>query len=256
MRDVTPEGRSANPARSRAYAQARRHSRRVRFLKMAIPLGAFLGIGFVLVVTFLDPFNRMAGVTLGPISLNGTKITMESPRLSGYRSDNRGYEVTATVAVQDIRKPNVVELSDMKARFATDASGKTTRLVADTGVFDTTKEQLELRRNVRVTTEDGQEARLETASIDFKAGTVISRERVAVKLPNGLVEADGLEVLDSGKVISFIGRVSTSFEPREEKAPSAVAAAPELSPSLSPVEAAPAPVPARTSQAEPTRLAR
>src|SRR3712207_2062370 len=133
MRDETPSGRSANPARSRAYAQARRHSRRVRFLKVAIPLGAVLGIGFVLVVTFLDPFNRMAGVTLGPVSLNGTKITMESPRLSGYRSDNRPYEVTATVAVQDVRKPNVVELSDMKARFAADDTGKTTRLVADTG---------------------------------------------------------------------------------------------------------------------------
>ena len=40
--------------------------------------------------------------------------------LFGYRTDNRPYEVTATVAVQDVRKPNVVELSDMKARFATD----------------------------------------------------------------------------------------------------------------------------------------
>ena len=241
----------AGSARSRAYEQARRHTRRVRLFKVAIPIGAAIGIGLVLAVTFLDPFGRMGGVSLGPISLSGTKITMESPRLTGHRKDSRPYEVTATVAIQDVRKPNVLELKDMRARFAADDSGRTTRLVADTGIFDTVKEQLELRQNVRVTTDDGQEARLLSASIDFKAGTVVSRERVTVKLPNGLVEGDALDVIDSGKVISFIGRVSAVFESPEKPA-----SAPAASPQLAPAPAAALPAPARTSLAEPSSLPR
>ena len=35
---------------------------------------------------------------------------MESPKLTGFRNDNRPYEVTATQALQDVKKPNIVEL--------------------------------------------------------------------------------------------------------------------------------------------------
>ena len=226
MQHETPEGRAVDrSARARAYDEARRHSRRVRFFKIAIPLCAAIGITFVVTVTFFDPFERMTGVTVGPISLSGSKISMESPRLSGYRKDNRGYEVTATVAVQDVRKPNVIELADMKARLALDDNGTMARLEAATGVFDTQREQLELNRDVHVKTDAGQEAHLKSASVDFKAGTVVSREPVTVKMPNGTVEADSLEITESGKVIVFKGRVRSVFEPPSDP-PAAAAAAP------------------------------
>jgi lipopolysaccharide export system protein LptC len=192
----------------------------------------------------------MAGVTLGPVSLSGTKITMENPRLAGYRKDNQPYEVTASVAMQDVRKPSVFELKDMKARVAADDSGKMIRLVANFGVFDSTKEQLELREAVRVTTDDGQEARLHSAAVDFKAGTVVSREAVAISLPNGQVEADGIDINDGGKVISFVGNVRAVFEPPPPK-PQEAAAVPDA-----PAAKAepPKPSPARTSRAEPLSL--
>jgi lipopolysaccharide export system protein LptC len=97
-------------------------------------------------------------------------------------------------------------------------------------VFDTQKEQLELRENVRITSDAGHDASLRSASIDFKAGTVVSREPVSVRLTNGLVEADGMEIADGGKVMVFTGRVRTTF---------AAATAPEPA------------APARTSSAEP-----
>jgi lipopolysaccharide export system protein LptC len=65
---------------------------------------------------------------------------------------------------------------------------------------------------VRVTTESGEAARLKSASIDFKGGTVISREPVAVTLTNGTIEAQGLEISDNGRVLTFTGRVRTVFE--------------------------------------------
>jgi lipopolysaccharide export system protein LptC len=100
----------------------------------------------------------------------------------------------------------------MRAKMAIDEKGTMARLEAAAGVFDTQKEQLELRQSVTVTTDDGQEARLRSAFVDFKAGTVVSKERVGVKMTSGTIDADGIEVSDGGKAISFIGRVNAVFD--------------------------------------------
>lgn len=221
----------------RAYAQAQRHSARVRLFRRAIPIAAAIAIGVVLMIALFDPFGRIGGLSLGPLSFSGTKITMENPRLTGYRQDLRPYEVTATAAMQDIRKPNVIELKDMRARLAIDDNGGTARLESATGVFDSQREQLELKQDIRVTTDAGHEARLKSAFVDFKAGTVVSREPVTVKLTNGLVDADQLEISDSGKAIAFVGRVRTVLD---------------ISGDRSGAEAPSAPT--RTSQAEPMSL--
>jgi lipopolysaccharide export system protein LptC len=184
--------RPARPARSRAHTDARRHSARVRFFKRAIPLAAGGAVVLILLATFLNPFRSADGLALGPLSVSGSKVTMESPRLTGFRSkDSRPYEVTASAATQDVRKPTLVELKDLRARIATDEAGGAARLEAAAGVFDTQKEQLELRENVRITSDAGHDASLRSAAIDFKAGTVVSREPVSVRLTNGLVEAEG-----------------------------------------------------------------
>lgn len=238
---AAPDGR-----RARAYAQARRHSARVQVFRRAIPIGAALAIGVVLTIAVFDPFGRIGGLSLGPVSLSGTKITMENPRLTGYRSDLRPYEVTATAAVQDVRKPTVIELKDMRARMAMDDNGGTARLESATGVFDTQKEHLELKQDIKVTTDAGQEARLRSASVDFKAGTVVSREPVTVTLTNGVVEAEQLEISDSGKAIAFVGRVRTVLDLAGGDRPGAGgASAPSAQRGAAPT---------RTSHAEPMSL--
>jgi lipopolysaccharide export system protein LptC len=222
--------------RARAYAQARRHSARVRFYKRAIPICTAVAVTIVLVFAIADPFGRLTGLTLGPISLSGTKLTMESPRMTGFRKDTRPYEVTATSASQDVRNPNVIELTEMKARLAMDDNGGAARLEAATGVFDTQRERLELHKDVRVTTDSGQEARLKSASIDFKAGTVLSREAVTVNLANGVIEAEGLEISEGGKAIVFKGRVRTVFDgPADMQPPQGVVAS-EAAGQLQPVQ--------------------
>jgi lipopolysaccharide export system protein LptC len=231
---------AASRAGSRAYARARRHSGRVRFFRRAIPIGAALAVGFVAVIALFDPLRKMGGLTLGPISLSGTQIAMESPRLSGFRKDNRAYEVTATAALQDVRKPTIIELRDLRARLAIDDAGNNARLEAATGVFDTQKEHLEVRQDVRVRTDNGQEADLKSAMIDFKAGTVVSNEAVQVRMPDGTVDAEGLSIRDNGKIVTFTGspsrqvrvvlRVDTASERSSKAAFQASAAPPQAGP--------------------------
>lgn len=214
---IETNGPAAGEARrTRAHARAHRHSARVRKLRRLIPVAA--GGAMLLLAAYLfNPLGTIApGVSVGPITLSGTKVRMENPKLSGFRKGDRGYEVTATAALQDMRKPSLIELEAMRGHIATDEKGGIARLEAATGLFDTTREALDLNREIRIWTDKGEEARLNSAAIDFKTGSVRSQEAVTVTVPSGSVAADGLDVVENGRVISFIGNVHTVFHGQEK----------------------------------------
>lgn len=204
--------RRAPPDRGRrSYARALRHSRRVRFLKVAIPLGALGSATLVAAITLFNPFASQGGLSIGPVSVSGTRIVMDAPRLSGFQDDTRPYEVTATQASQDVREPHLVDLVDLRARIAVDEDGNIVRVEAATGRFDTEAELLVLERDVRVTSTLGYTADLQRATIDLAAGTVVSEEPVRVGTDFGVVEAAGLTLSENGDVITFTGGVRSTF---------------------------------------------
>jgi lipopolysaccharide export system protein LptC len=211
----TSDGR-VDARRTRAHARARNHSSHVRALRRLIPLAAGTAVLALAVVTLFNPFGAgLSDVSVGQLSLSGSKVKMENPRLSGFRKGDRGYEVTATAAFQDVRKPSVIELQAMKGQLNTDDKGGLVHLEAASGVFDSSRESLNLDRDIRLWTDKGEEVRLKTAAVDFKAGSVRSSETVAVSMPSGTIVADTLEVIDSGHVISFVGNVHTVLHGRD-----------------------------------------
>jgi lipopolysaccharide export system protein LptC len=201
---------------ARVYREARRHSVFVRFLRIAIPIGALVSFSAFIVFPFINPF-RTGGVSVGAVKMDGTRVTMENPRMAGHRKDNKPYEVTASSAVQDIRVPHVIELNQMKARLV-NADNSVLNLTARKAIFDSQKEQLQMRDEVRVVTENGQEVQMKSADVDFKAGTVRSRDGVEVRLPDMAVSADELDIVDSGGKIAFIGRVTATIDDKDSKA--------------------------------------
>jgi lipopolysaccharide export system protein LptC len=211
MRDgpaLRPAGRS-----TRAYTKARRHSHWVRFAKIAIPLGSLIGMAAVGFVAYYDPFRNIENLSFGSIGVSGSNVTMASPKLTGFKNDNRPYEVTATEATQDVRKPDLVQLKGLKARIVTDDRGSVALLQAANGTLDTKREQMRLRDNIVVTTDAGHEVKLRSAFVQFKSGNVTSNEPVEVSFGNGSIEAEKLKVTDNGKVMSFEGRVRTVLDP-------------------------------------------
>lgn len=226
---------SGSATRSRAFNKARRHSRWVRLAKVAIPLGSLLSMAAVAAFAYFEPFRQIDDLSFGSIGVNGTNVTMEAPKLTGFKNDNRPYEVTASAATQDVRKPNFVELKDLRARIVTDDKGSAARLEADIGILDTQKEQMNLRQNVRVRTDGGQEVHMRSAFVNFKSGGVTSNEPVTVILGgNGQIEAEGLRVTDNGKILSFRGRVRTTFLPAKSSEPAAPADTGSANPASSP----------------------
>ena len=189
------------------FASAARHSRLVRILRIAVPVTVVLAMASIVAVsTFLNPFKIPIKLDSGNLVVTGTKITMESPHLSGFTPDQRPYELWAKTATQDITDPDHVDLADLKSKVLME-DGSTVFLDARTGRFDNKQQQLDLHKDVFVRTSTGYEARLNSAFVDMNKGTVSSDERVDVKLTNGTLTADKLRITDGGDVIRFEGNV-------------------------------------------------
>lgn len=198
---------AAKPARSDAFDSALRHSRRVRLLRKAIPAFCVAAIAGPVAWGIVSPFARVGmDVQVGPISMAGTKLTMEAPKLSGFKKDGKAYEITAEQAVQDIKTPTIVELNRLTSRLEQEAK-KNARLTADWGRFDQAADNLDLKGNVRVRTDAGYEADLLSAKVNVKSGDVVSNEPVVVRSLTATITADRAEVRENGKHALFEGRV-------------------------------------------------
>jgi lipopolysaccharide export system protein LptC len=190
------------------FASAARHSRLVRILRIAVPATVVLAMASIVAVsTFLNPFTMIpVKVDSGNLAVTGTKITMESPHLSGFTPDQRPYELWAKTATQDITDPDHVDLTDLRAKVLMEDQS-TLLLDARTGRFDNKQQQLDLHKDIFLRTSTGYEARLSSAFVDMNKGTVSSDERVDVKLTNGTLTADRLRITEGGDVIRFEGNV-------------------------------------------------
>ncbi len=181
----------------------------MRILRRALPLGAGLVVVFLVFRGFVGFFAGIEATTEN-VSIQGRKIVMEKPRLSGFKRDGRSYELTATTAIQDLKSPNIVEMNALTARMQTGNEGWA-NLSGARGTYDSKIERLDVEGGLTVRTETGLDAKLQDAQIEFKAGTIITDKPVEVKMPQGDVGADRMQVLDNGKRLVFEGRVRSVF---------------------------------------------
>jgi lipopolysaccharide export system protein LptC len=190
------------------FAKAARHSRLVRFLRIAVPGVVALSMAAIIGVSVFNPFRILTTlpVDVGDMVVSGTKITMESPHLSGFSPDQRPYEIWAKTATQDLTTPNKVDLTQVRGKVLTE-DRQTVTIESDTGLFDTKAQLLDLRKNVFLQTSGGYEVRLNQALVDIANGGVSTDDGVDVKLTNGTVRADRLRLTDKGEVVRFEGNV-------------------------------------------------
>ena len=189
------------------FASAARHSRLVRILRIAVPVTVVLAMAVIIYIAYFNKFHfPNLPVSVENMVVSGTKITMESPHMSGFTPDQRPYELWAKTATQDITDPDHVDLADLRSKVLMEDQS-TVFLDARTGRFDNKQQQLDLHKDVFVRTSTGYEARLNSAFVDMNKGTVSSDEHVDVKLTNGTLTADKLRITEGGAVIRFEGNV-------------------------------------------------
>jgi lipopolysaccharide export system protein LptC len=192
----------------RAFHAARRHSRLVRVLRIAVPASVALGLIIITLITYFNPLRMLAKlpINIDNLVVSGTKVTMEQPRLSGFTSDARAYELTADTAAQDMTKPDIVELRNIRAKVEMQDKSSM-EMTAVTGIYDAKGETLKLDRDILLNSSTGYQGRLSEALIDIRKGNVVSEHPVEVKLLQGKLNANRLDILDSGDLIRFHGGV-------------------------------------------------
>jgi lipopolysaccharide export system protein LptC len=227
------------------FAVAARHSRMVRVLRVAVPAAVLLSMAAIIGISIFNPFRLLLPnlpLDMGNLVVSGTKITMESPHMSGYSTDQRPYEVWAKTATQDVTDPDHLDLKTLRAKMLMEDQSTVT-LDARTGLMDTKNQLLDLHKDIFLQTSTGYEARLSQAFVDMGKNTVSSDEHVDVKLLNGTLTSDRLRITGGGEVIRFEGNVVMNLDNLNppgaagSSTTASVAAAPEPPPAPAPAHA-------------------
>jgi lipopolysaccharide export system protein LptC len=185
----------------------------VRKLRVAIPVTIGVILSATILVSWLDPLKVLVRLPLdsGKLVISGTKITMEAPKLSGYTRDNRWYEMNAKAAAQDVTKPDLVELLEVRAKMET-ADKSVMHLAAKDGMYNRKTSILTLKNNVILKSSAGFEMHLSEAVIDTANGEVISDKPVTAFTQDSTLNSDRLEVEKSGEIVRFIGTVVMNLD--------------------------------------------
>jgi lipopolysaccharide export system protein LptC len=201
----------------RSYRSALQHSRRVRLLRIGVPVGIAALLLAVVAMNYMPPIGgfRLPG-ELGNLVIHGTKITMEAPRLTGFTADSRAYEFSANAAAQDMTKPDLVELEKLHAKMEM-ADKSTVEMSAVSGIYNVKSEILTLNENIHLSSSSGYSGQLSEAVIDVKKGTVASDKPVQVNMLNGSLNAQRLDIADNGSVLRFGGVEMTLLPGKDSK---------------------------------------
>lgn len=202
----------ANAAtRKRAFAAARRHSRRVRVLRVLLPMAGIGAVAGLVVLTQIGlPLDL--DLTAARLSITPNAVIMENPNLTGFDSDQREYTVAAERAIQSLANPDQVRLEAIEATIAGDPSG-TTKVTAETGQYDHSQRTLRLEGDVSVNSAEGYALRMKDVQVDFVAGTMQTDNPITVIYADSEVTSQSFQATDGGKRLLFGGGVRTTIMP-------------------------------------------
>lgn len=203
-------------ARDRAFARARRHSRRVRLLRILLPSLAVIVVAGFVGATQVSRTTDLSA--LGNIAIEDGKVVMSNPKLEGVNRDNLPYSMTAERAVQDGLTGGPVRLEGIDARLPFDRSNYA-QVDSASAIYDRERNTLVFDAETTVTTTSGLTATLQSAQLDIEKGDLTTSDPVAISLEGTDIAADGMTVVENGKVLIFEKRVKVAIEPSRVRTP-------------------------------------
>jgi lipopolysaccharide export system protein LptC len=201
-------------SRAEAFRRAQRHSRRVRLLKILLPVSAVAVAGAFISASWLDEAAE-APVEATSAAFSEGKLVMANPKLEGMTSANLPYTMTAGRAVQDSLASGLYQLDDIDAKLPI-GGGVWATVDASGAVFDRDKNTIEFKTGLALTTTDGLAAQFKSAIIDVGNGGLTTSEPVDIQLASGMrVSSESMTVLENGKILIFENRVRLQMKPPE-----------------------------------------
>ncbi len=209
---------------------ARRHSKIVSTLRIALPLGALAAAGvFGLSVMRTTGWgSKLPEIAMPQILPESLK--MDNPHYEGFNADGGRYWIKAATARQDLKALHVIALDAISGELI-DAEKQSTKLTAKRGTFDNKANLLELFDAIDVSGDGGLRATLTRATIRTKEGLISSDQPVTVEMSAGRIAAQQMKIRQKAKEYTFSDGVRTNLNPPSNtRAPAPTAADDKQSP--------------------------
>ena len=233
LRAIDPSDRLSPPGRiGSIFAEwfarlpGNAYSRRVALLKLALP--AIGGTMLLLVVVWprvaplFDRF-RFAAIDLR----EARELRMINPRYAGTDKDGRPFVITAAVGRQVPQRDDVMSLDQPVANVLSHSGAKIV-ITADSGVYQTQTQFLDLFGNVKVNHENGSTFTTSAARLDAANDAADGHAPVEGHGPQGDVSGQGFQLIDKGDIVIFTGQSNLLLKSSKEQSSASTPAPPDV----------------------------
>jgi LPS export ABC transporter protein LptC/lipopolysaccharide transport protein LptA len=205
-------GRPQAIARERAFRRARRHTRLVKVLRVAMPIGAVLLSGYYALTLGVSWQLGAGRLKVDEVRLTPDDLTMKNPKYFGLTKDGGSYEVRAQKAILEFNKDAPIKLIGIDGDLR-QPNNVVTNLRAKRGTLDNAKSELELYDGIEIDASSGMKARLSRAKVFSKEHKVVSKEPVDLTMPTGSVQGATLTLRTDTREATFVGAVRAHLAP-------------------------------------------
>jgi len=180
-----------------------RYSRRVAMMRMALPA---IGIVLLLLVAIwprvapLFDRLRFAAIDLK----EARELRMMNPRYVGSDRSGHPFIITAAIGRQVPGRDDVMSLDKPRADLQSH-NGKTVVVTADSGVYQSNTQFLDLFGHVTLTHENGTQIVTDSARLDSVNNAAEGHDPVEGHGPSGDIKSQGFQVIDKGDIVIFTG---------------------------------------------------
>lgn len=204
--------------RSKGIGSARRHTLRVRILRIALPITSVALVGF-----YASTVMKTAGVgaSLPQISIPRIipeQLSMANPHYEGFGKDGSTYVLDSQTAQQDPTQPSAIKLNGITGTLVQIDKTKTL-FSATRGDYNSKSSILELYDKIDVTSEGGFKAQLTRATLTAKENILVSKVPVAVEFTGGSVHANSMTLRHKVREVTFVDNVVARMVPQKPDTP-------------------------------------
>ncbi len=198
--------------RNQSFRQARRHTLRVKVLRMALPIGA-AGIAAIYGLVLASTWQLGRGrLSVGEVQVTADDLTMKNPKYFGVTKDGGRYEVRAKQAIVTFNQQAPIKLIGIDGDLV-QPNNVVTKLSARHGLLDNAKSQLELYDGIEIDASNGLKARMSRATVYSKEHRIVSRQPVDVTMPTGRVRGAAMTLRTDTREAAFVGNVAVRLVP-------------------------------------------
>ncbi|MEP3345169.1 MAG: LPS export ABC transporter periplasmic protein LptC [Litoreibacter sp.] len=193
-----------------------RYSRFVQWAKIIFPLVALglLSTMFLFSRT-VDPEDAIPFADID-IEKIAREQQLMSPRFSGTTNNGSSIVVDAESAVPDLTNPRRLTIEKVVARIES-KTGPSFGIIANSALYDGTKDLLDLEGNVRLSTSNGYRLETETLAANLANASLNAPTHVSSRGPIGTLEAGSMSLTSNGEtqVLVFKNGVKLIYDAKE-----------------------------------------